>query len=141
MLSVFSIICFFCFLITYYCLNFVCFFVMFCHLLASFFFFFSGRRRHTIGALVTGVQTCALPISAGRPRCAGRARCDRGARGGGTAGTSRRASRRACRCGVLFPCRFLSWISSGCSGSGRKSKKPPGREAQEVGRARYVALA
>src|SRR3546814_11466475 len=25
--------------------------------------FFSGRRRHTICALVTGVQTCALPIS------------------------------------------------------------------------------
>src|SRR3546814_4922115 len=24
---------------------------------------FSSRRRHTIGALVTGVQTCALPIS------------------------------------------------------------------------------
>src|SRR3546814_8533007 len=27
-------------------------------------FFFSSRRRHTICALVTGVQTCALPISA-----------------------------------------------------------------------------
>src|SRR3546814_4659620 len=26
------------------------------------FFFFSSRRRHTSGALVTGVQTCALPI-------------------------------------------------------------------------------
>src|SRR3546814_7974486 len=25
--------------------------------------FFSSRRRHTMGALVTGVQTCALPIS------------------------------------------------------------------------------
>src|SRR3546814_9575801 len=31
-------------------------------------FFFSSRRRHTICALVTGVQTCALPIcSAVRP--------------------------------------------------------------------------
>src|SRR3546814_4512738 len=28
------------------------------------FFFFSSRRRHTRCALVTGVQTCALPISA-----------------------------------------------------------------------------
>src|SRR3546814_21125094 len=28
------------------------------------FFFFSSRRRHTICALVTGVQTCALPIFA-----------------------------------------------------------------------------
>src|SRR3546814_10049793 len=27
-----------------------------------FLFFFSSRRRHTICALVTGVQTCALPI-------------------------------------------------------------------------------
>src|SRR3546814_4047197 len=30
----------------------------------SLCFFFSGRRRHTRCALVTGVQTCALPISA-----------------------------------------------------------------------------
>src|SRR6184192_1284111 len=28
-----------------------------------FFFFFSSRRRHTRCRLVTGVQTCALPIS------------------------------------------------------------------------------
>src|SRR3546814_5594177 len=31
-------------------------------------FFFSSRRRHTRCALVTGVQTCALPISQGRRR-------------------------------------------------------------------------
>src|SRR3546814_11207324 len=35
-----------------------------------FIFFFSSRRRHTRCALVTGVQTCALPIS---PRFLGRA--------------------------------------------------------------------
>src|SRR6188508_1344004 len=29
----------------------------------SFFFFFSSRRRHTRWLNVTGVQTCALPIS------------------------------------------------------------------------------
>src|SRR3546814_11201300 len=29
-------------------------------------FFFSSRRRHTRCALVTGVQTCALPIFAAR---------------------------------------------------------------------------
>src|SRR3546814_4134391 len=29
-----------------------------------FYCFFSSRRRHTRCALVTGVQTCALPISA-----------------------------------------------------------------------------
>src|SRR3546814_3030099 len=33
--------------------------------LCVFFFFFSSRRRHTRCALVTGVQTCALPISVG----------------------------------------------------------------------------
>src|SRR3546814_21112785 len=32
-------------------------------LLFLFLFFFSSRRRHTRCALVTGVQTCALPIS------------------------------------------------------------------------------
>src|SRR3546814_9127819 len=31
--------------------------------LCLFVFFFSSRRRHTRCALVTGVQTCALPIS------------------------------------------------------------------------------
>src|SRR3546814_3221803 len=30
---------------------------------AYMYFFFSSRRRHTRCALVTGVQTCALPIS------------------------------------------------------------------------------
>src|SRR3546814_8022332 len=30
-------------------------------------FFFSSRRRHTRCALVTGVQTCALPIFANAP--------------------------------------------------------------------------
>src|SRR3546814_2715823 len=30
-------------------------------------FFFSSRRRHTRCALVTGVQTCALPIWLGAP--------------------------------------------------------------------------
>src|SRR3546814_3042357 len=34
-----------------------------------FFFFFSSRRRHTRCALVTGVQTCALPIFPHRRRC------------------------------------------------------------------------
>src|SRR3546814_4090788 len=34
--------------------------VWLCRMLCSFFF--SSRRRHTSCALVTGVQTCALPI-------------------------------------------------------------------------------
>src|SRR3546814_8621549 len=38
------------------------FYVLFCIYVV---FFFSSRRRHTRCALVTGVQTCALPIYAG----------------------------------------------------------------------------
>src|SRR3546814_17388482 len=33
-----------------------------CSFASLFYFFFSSRRRHTRCALVTGVQTCALPI-------------------------------------------------------------------------------
>src|SRR5213082_842821 len=33
------------------------------YVLSSLFFFFSSRRRHTRLCQVTGVQTCALPIS------------------------------------------------------------------------------
>src|SRR3546814_9551163 len=41
--------------------------LMYCVILISVyvFFFFSSRRRHTSCALVTGVQTCALPILLG----------------------------------------------------------------------------
>src|SRR3546814_4070227 len=56
------------------CLICVLCFAFFCFLLFEFYdllsvvlcvliFFFSSRRRHTRCALVTGVQTCALPIS------------------------------------------------------------------------------
>src|SRR3546814_3984285 len=36
---------------------------VYCLHVVILFFFFSSRRRHTRCALVTGVQTCALPIS------------------------------------------------------------------------------
>src|SRR3546814_9587420 len=36
-----------------------------CFCVIFLFFFFSSRRRHTRCALVTGVQTCALPICCG----------------------------------------------------------------------------
>src|SRR3546814_5208584 len=43
----------------------MCCIVSFCiSYLVVIYFFFSSRRRHTRCALVTGVQTCALPISA-----------------------------------------------------------------------------
>src|SRR3546814_6763876 len=43
-----------------------------CSFMCTLFFFFSSRRRHTRCALVTGVQTCALPIwQRARHDCAG----------------------------------------------------------------------
>src|SRR3546814_10516692 len=48
--------------------------------LFSFFscFFFSSKRRHSLAALVTGVQTCSLPISldGGLPKCGLAPPCD-----------------------------------------------------------------
>src|SRR3546814_12442843 len=61
------------------CCLFVYFLVLFSHdfcMLFAYlfcFFFFSSRRRHTRCALVTGVQTCALPIYTGAFHLAGRA--------------------------------------------------------------------
>src|SRR3546814_2179880 len=64
----------------------------------SCFFFFSSRRRHTRCALVTGVQTCALPICARRNRalrlCEGLAPLDAAAAGLGKATQPGRAGRR-----------------------------------------------
>src|SRR3546814_5319734 len=53
-----------------------CYIIVFMHIVVVgilFFvvFFFSSRRRHTRCALVTGVQTCALPISCGSLGIAG----------------------------------------------------------------------
>src|SRR3546814_16006900 len=80
--------------------------------MAIYCFFFSSRRRHTRCALVTGVQTCALPIYDDRavvhPRRADRLRLgdgdrdgrgadrrrDHGARGAGAAAERDRKGRR-----------------------------------------------
>src|SRR3546814_2724989 len=83
---------------------FVCTIVLVCS------FFFSSRRRHTRCALVTGVQTCALPIwhgvsrspvarSAGGSYCCGccsaRSRC--AARAASIATLSTEIGRASCR--------------------------------------------
>src|SRR3546814_9725509 len=41
----------------------------------SLWFFFSSRRRHTRCALVTGVQTCALPIYYNQLDCSSTRQC------------------------------------------------------------------
>src|SRR3546814_1288556 len=45
------------------CLCFTFVYVLWVVVLSLYVFFFSSRRRHTRCALVTGVQTCALPSS------------------------------------------------------------------------------
>src|SRR3546814_6897848 len=89
----------------------------------SFYFVFSSRRRHTRCALVTGVQTCALPIyrrggdrlaaaprrprpvepgqaaRPARPRFAGRAAADHGAVPAPGAGWRRGPGRAVARAG------------------------------------------
>src|SRR3546814_9575270 len=75
----------------YFCL---CFLLVFVY----FLFFFSSRRRHTRCALVTGVQTCALPILPHRSSRAGRSpdcRAGRRSRPHWRAASSRRREPRS----------------------------------------------
>src|SRR3546814_4982981 len=71
---------------------------------AFFFFFFSSRRRHTSCALVTGVQTCALPIfprGGDRARGGARsARADRHQRPGGADRRCRHVDRKLRLCAI-----------------------------------------
>src|SRR3546814_4880765 len=78
------LVCHFCFMCGRYLSGFCCYcigilfwfccfviifrFVVFFSYFVFFVFFFSSRRRHTRCALVTGVQTCALPICTGEPQ-------------------------------------------------------------------------
>src|SRR3546814_18652950 len=64
------------------------------------FFFFSSRRRHTRCALVTGVQTCALPISSSARRgngCIAHSRCCEGWPPGRSPARDRPSPHRASR--------------------------------------------
>src|SRR3546814_10063584 len=71
-------------------------------------FFFSSRRRHTRCALVTGVQTCALPILFRRRS---------GAEGGGQRQYDEPVRRltRAWRGGFRCPPRLPTWRGAPCT--------------------------
>src|SRR3546814_9542875 len=68
-------------------------------------FFFSSRRRHTVCALVTGVQTCALPISSLRSLSRGSSRASNdpstAPRRGPPRKRAERCSKEGKRCGSL----------------------------------------
>src|SRR3546814_10925342 len=82
-------------------------------------FFFSSRRRHTRCALVTGVQTCALPILLHMPR----------------RGASLRRSRSLRGMAATLGGAFLAESGSGALGSrSRSSPAGKGRRAMAGGR-------
>src|SRR3546814_10589381 len=65
-------------IVVYYC--FLIYYDSLATILSVLFCFFSSRRRHTRCALVTGVQTCALPILDGRNVAVARQPCLIGAK-------------------------------------------------------------
>src|SRR3546814_7854136 len=79
--------------------------------------FFSSRRRHTRCALVTGVQTCALPISGDKARRTALdvVRHRRGAGGDGSCDRKGWASRavRHSPCGSCDECKAFPVASRG----------------------------
>src|SRR3546814_15042109 len=91
----------------------------------SYVFFYSSRRRHTKCALVTGVQTCALPICAQGAEAAAGARRD-----GSKAGRPSRQDRTDRRGGGFHPGRGCA----GAGGSGREGRRGDPAKPQ-IGRA------
>src|SRR3546814_4613856 len=91
------------------------------------FFFFSSRRRHTRCALVTGVQTCALPICAARStRVSGSALGGAGLAGGSTGSVTTLASASAARSKSAQP-----------SASCRSEERRVGKECVSTCRSRW----
>src|SRR3546814_4574643 len=94
-------------------------------------FFFSSRRRHTRCALVTGVQTCALPIY-GTLASAGGGIGSAGPGAGAFCVQAARASARGSSSSVLFmpgtPCGGMlptrGRAGRGCSAGGRGDGGP-----------------
>src|SRR3546814_10755244 len=73
------------------------------------FYFFANRRRHTRCSLVTGVQTCALPIFSG-------------------AGERAARRRAAARAAPAVPCVARRAPVVACA-----ARAPPGRRALQFG--------
>src|SRR3546814_826282 len=108
----------------------MCVVVLFLFLI--FVFFFSSRRRHTRCALVTGVQTCALPIWC--PGDCGRRVACRAAHGDGAAGGVDRLSRRGSAAGSG---RRDSRRAGGAGGGSGGASAPIGAGGATAGRPAY----
>src|SRR3546814_10049681 len=108
----------------------LCFFV-------CFFFvvfvccFFSSRRRHTRCALVTGVQTCALPISCEAVVIVASARASMNASANDLRITPEpvyRARRLLMQAGLLLPASGLLACSTPSDAAGEPAKSPTGQD-------------
>src|SRR3546814_7654431 len=89
-------------------------------------FFVASRIRHTRGALVTGVQTCALPIPL-RARCEPRPGPDAHATIG-CRGAARAGSRLAPETSGATPDHCLR---GGAAGSSHRPRSAPGADRSE----------
>src|SRR3546814_2107253 len=92
-------------------------------------FFFSSSRRHTICALVTGVQTCALPILNVSTTTTISALCAVAGVGTYTSTCSTVAGAENCMEGRLYSsCDFDTWCVWKCR-PGEANDKQIGRES------------
>src|SRR3546814_10711275 len=93
-------------------------------------FFFSSRRRHTRCALVTGVQTCALPIL--RPLDGG----SFWSAGAGEAGKQLDLSLQLFK-GKADPSFYTQWFTSAQVGEWRSEERRVGKECVSPCRSRW----
>src|SRR3546814_4213812 len=89
------------------------------------FVFFSSRRRHTRCALVTGVQTCALPIFA----------LIKILRGGGDRETSANHERHGAKAHARTDQTHISLLWDGAFSGTNQAMAPPSFLVLQIGRA------
>src|SRR3546814_19456867 len=89
-------------------------------------FFFSSRRRHTRCALVTGVQTCALPIFGGRIAS--------GRRGGRGAGGQRQRGEGQQRDADIHAAKLADRAGAGNCSAAQAPREAPRSEERRVGK-------
>src|SRR3546814_2267755 len=103
-----------------------------------FVFFFSSRRRHTRCALVTGVQTCALPIwqSYQAPCATGRLENSMSINKiDGPGGVKPGAPKRAGSTGATGGTSFASLLNETEKSAGQVNQAAPMAALDEIGRA------
>src|SRR3546814_14602121 len=115
-------------------------------MIVYFLFYFARRRRHTSCALVTGVQTCALPISAGRSAAAPAAAVGRPGRRSTARSPPRPPSRAQCsKCSrsTTSPCCYSTRADRKSVGEGKSVSvrvDPGGRRILKKYKLQYALI-